>query len=309
MSTSSESGEHQQISGRLVVNPLLGEVVVQSPGRMHRREGSTQCPFCEDLRQGRWPEGAHTWARRNDFPVLEPPLGESLVLLYAREHDRSFADLSLEQAVAVVDLWQAVYADLSRRYACVMTFENSGAAIGQTQYHPHGQTYGVSFLPPVIAREQEHFQATRADIGRCPGCAAAAAELSSPRQVISTPHWVGFVPAYARYPYEVHLYAREHIGALDNLPRGGQAAGELAGALLRLARAQNQVFTAAMPYMLVVHQLSDPDFHLHLEMLPVGRAPGKLKYAASAESGFGLWLNDSLPEESAAELRHALPPL
>jgi UDPglucose--hexose-1-phosphate uridylyltransferase len=72
-------------------------------------------------------------------------------------------------------------------------------------------------------------------------------------------------------------------------------------------RAENRVFTAAMPYMLVVHQLSDPDFHLHLEILPVGRAPEKLKYAASVETGFGLWLNDSLPEQKVAELRQALP--
>jgi UDPglucose--hexose-1-phosphate uridylyltransferase len=283
--------------------------VIQSPGRMNRREGTSQCPFCQDLQQGRWPEGVQTWARRNDFPPLEPPLGECLVLLYAREHDLSFADLSLDQATAVVELWQEVYADLSRRYACVLTFENSGAAIGQTQYHPHGQTYGVSFLPPVIAHEQAHFRTARAATGRCPGCLLATTELAGPRLVISTPHWVGFVPAYARYPYEVHLYAREHISALDDLPRGGPAAGELAGALLQLARAESRVFTAAMPYMLVVHQLSDPDFHLHLEMLPVGRAPGKLKYAASVESGFGLWLNDSLPEEKAAELRQALLPL
>jgi UDPglucose--hexose-1-phosphate uridylyltransferase len=275
---------------------------------MHRREGTTQCPFCQDLQQGRWPIGAQTWARRNDFPALEPPLGECLVLLYAREHNLSFADLSPHQARAVVELWQLVYADLSRRYPCVLTFENSGGAIGQTQYHPHGQTYGVSFLPPVIAREQEHFRATRAATGRCPGCLLTTTELDGSRLVISTPHWVGFVPAYARYPYEVHLYAREHVGSLDDLPRGGQAAAELAGALLQLAWAENQVFTAAMPYMLVVHQLSDPDFHLHLEMLPVGRAPGKLKYAASVESGFGLWLNDSLPEVSAAELRQALTP-
>jgi UDPglucose--hexose-1-phosphate uridylyltransferase len=276
---------------------------------MHRREGTDQCPFCQDLEQGRWPPGAQTWARRNDFPALEPPLGECLILLYAREHDLSFAELSLPQAAAVVELWQSVYADLSRRYACVLTFENSGAAIGQTQYHPHGQTYGLSFLPPVIAREREHFSAARAATGRCPGCLLAAAEVDGPRLVILTPHWAGFVPAYARYPYEVHLYAREHVGALHDLPRGGQAAGELAGALLRLSRAQNRVFTAPMPYMLVVHQLSDPDFHLHLELLPVGRSAGKLKYAASVESGFGLWLNDSLPEQTAAELRQALPAL
>ncbi|MGO8948302.1 MAG: galactose-1-phosphate uridylyltransferase [Ktedonobacterales bacterium] len=303
----SENADHEEhAGGRLVENPLLGEVVVQTPGRMNRREGTSECPFCADRQMGRWPSGQETWARPNDFPALEPPLGECLVLLYAREHNLSFPELSLEQACAVVDLWQAVYADLSRSYVCVMTFENSGAAIGQTQTHPHGQTYGVSFLPPVISREREHFRAARLATGHCLGCDLTRSELAGPRLVLSTPHWTGFVPEYARYPYEVHLYARDHVGTVSDLPRGGAAAVELAGVLLSLVRAENQVYTAPMPYMLVVHQLAEPDFHLHLELLPVGRSPGKLKYAASVETGFGLWLNDSLPEEKAAELRAAI---
>jgi UDPglucose--hexose-1-phosphate uridylyltransferase len=40
--------------------------------------------------------------------------------------------------------------------------------------------------------------------------------------------------------------------------------------------------------------------------LPVGRAPGKLKFAASSESAFGLWLNDAVPDVKAAELRAAM---
>ena len=295
-----------QPGGRLDENPVLGDVVVQSPGRMNRREGIAECPFCEDLTTGRWPAGSETWARPNDFPALAPPLGECLVLLYAREHNLSFAELTVEQAAEVVDLWQLVYADLSRRYRCVMTFENAGAAIGQTQGHPHGQTYGVSFLPPVISREQEHFRTVWQTSGRCLGCDLVATGRGSEREVIATPHWCGFIPTFARYPYEVHVYAVDHVSTVADLPRGGPAAHELASILLQVVRAQNQVYAAFMPYMLVVHQLADPDFHLHLELLPVGRSPGKLKYAASVESGFGLWLNDSLPEVKAFELRQAI---
>jgi UDPglucose--hexose-1-phosphate uridylyltransferase len=295
-----------QRGGRLVENPVLGDVVVQSPGRMNRREGVAECPFCEDLSTGRWPDGSETWARPNDFPALMPPLGECLVLLYAREHKLSFAELTPEQAAGVVDLWQVVYADLSRRYSCVMTFENAGAAIGQTQTHPHGQTYGVSFLPPFISREQANFRSARETSGRCLGCDLVAAGRDSAREVIATPSWCGFIPTFARYPYEVHLYAADHVSTLADLPRGGRAAHELASILLQLVRAENQVYGALMPYMLVVHQLADPDFHLHLELLPIGRSPGKLKYAASVESGFGLWLNDALPEVKAAELRQAI---
>ena len=61
-----------------------------------------------------------------------------------------------------------------------------------------------------------------------------------------------------------------------------------------------------MPYMLGIHQLADERFHLHIEIQAVGRAPGKLKYAASSEALWGMWLNDSVPAEKAQELRTAI---
>jgi UDPglucose--hexose-1-phosphate uridylyltransferase len=63
---------------------------------------------------------------------------------------------------------------------------------------------------------------------------------------------------------------------------------------------------APMPYLLGLHQLADERFHFHVEILAIGRAPGKLKYAASSESVWGLWTNDSLPVQKAAELRSAI---
>jgi UDPglucose--hexose-1-phosphate uridylyltransferase len=44
---------------------------------------------------------------------------------------------------------------------------------------------------------------------------------------------------------------------------------------------------------------------LHVEIQAIGRAPGKLKYAASSESLWGLWTNDSLLSQKARELREA----
>lgn len=290
---------------RVIWNPLLGEQVVQTPGRMNRREGATECPFCADQENGRWPEGQETWIRPNDFPSLTPPSGEAYVLLYTRAHELRFAQMSEEQALSVVTLWQDVYADLSARYPCVMSFENSGAAIGQTQAHPHGQTYGVSFLPPTIDRESRSMFDYYAAHGRCLGCDVLTQELAGARVVFESARWVGFVPRWARYPYEVHCYARQHLAHIGQLPRGGDAARELAVLLPRMIRAYDTVVQGEMPYMLVLHQLQDERFHFHIELLPVGRAPGKLKYAASSESGFGLWLNDAVPEAKAAELRDA----
>ena len=45
------------------------------------------------------------------------------------------------------------------------------------------------------------------------------------------------------------------------------------------------------------------DVRLHLQLISVLRAPGKLKYLAGSESGVGGWVNDVPPEQVAARLR------
>ncbi len=277
---------------------------------MNRREGTTTCPFCDDVRLGIAPAGASAWARPNDFPPLEPPAGECYIIIYSREHEQTFLDLPQTQMREVVRVWQTLYTDLAARYACVMIFENNGAEIGQTQRHPHGQTYAVSQLPDVIARELAAAR-REAEAGHgCIFCTILDAELAGPRLIEQSEHWAAFVPPYARYPYEVHVYPRRHLPDMRDL--GEDESQELGGLLLRVARAYNVLqggALAPMPYMLGIHQLADERFHLHIELLPARRAPNKLKFPASAETAFGLWSNESLPEQKAAELRAALAAL
>ncbi|MGH2516389.1 MAG: galactose-1-phosphate uridylyltransferase [Ktedonobacterales bacterium] len=288
---------------RLVWNPFLGEWTGFSSARMQRRELAVECPFCADLTTGRVPPDTLAWIRPNDFPAFQPPTGECYILIYSPDHDRTFADLTVPEVVRVIGLWRRIYADLAPRYAAVMTWETSGAAIGQTQRHPHGQTYAISKIPDFLARELQAIERASVENRGCPFCAELRAEEAGPRVVFAGPHWVGFVPAYARYPYQVRITSRRHTSAIDGIAAGGPEPEELAADLLRLVRAYNRAFAAPMPYMLAVHQHADPRFHVHIELLPVGRAPGKLKLAASSEMAWGFWMNDALPEHTAAELR------
>ena len=302
--TLGDPGTPQEPERRLVWHPLLREYVAQTPGRMHRREDATNCPFCDDLASGRVAPGTQAWIRPNDFPALLPPLGECFILVYSADHDRAFSDLRPEEVVPVIGLWQELHARLAPRYACVMTWETSGAVIGQTQRHPHGQTYAVSEIPPLLTRELESVASADAAGVGCPFCRILGEEEAHGARVVAAgEHWLAFVPPYARYPYETHIYARLHLSNIGALTPGGAAVWELAALLPRLIRVYNAVFAAPMPYMLAVHQLADKRYHLHIELLPVGRAPGKLKLAASSETAWGFWLNDALPEVAAAQLR------
>jgi UDPglucose--hexose-1-phosphate uridylyltransferase len=50
-----------------------------------------------------------------------------------------------------------------------------------------------------------------------------------------------------------------------------------------------------------------PDCHFHVEFGPLYRSHDKLKYLAGCETGAGSFINDTLPEEKAEELRWAEP--
>jgi UDPglucose--hexose-1-phosphate uridylyltransferase len=297
----------------LVWNPILRQYLVNAPHRMNRREGVETCPFCADVTEGKISPETQVWLHANDFPPFEPPAGEAYVVIYHRDHHRTFTELTVDDVYAITRLWRDLYRDLASRYPAVIIFENSGESIGQTQHHQHGQAYGVSVMPPTLERELETVVSDVTAGRGCPFCRVQT-ELEggeggegSAYKVTANTSWQAFIPPYARYPYETHLYVRRHVANL-----GGMQENELwdcAELLLRVVRGYNALFDGAMnpmPYLLGVHQLADERFHLHIEILAIGRAPGKLKYAASSESLWGMWTNDSLPEQKAQELREAI---
>lgn len=291
----------------LVWNPILRQYLVNAPHRMSRREGTDQCPFCADILTGKVDADTQVWLHPNDFPPLQPPIGEAYVVIYSRDHHRTFTQLSVDELSAVMHLWRDLYNDLSARYPAVMIFENSGEAIGQTQHHPHGQAFGVSVLPPILERELETVKQEE-EAGRgCPFCRVRDELGDSAYQVAANATWQAFLPPYVRYPYETHLYPRRHIANLALMQ--DDELRDLAALLLDVVRGFNALYDGAMapmPYLLGLHQLADERFHFHVEILAIGRAPGKLKYAASSESIWGMWTNDSNPVQKAEELRAAI---
>jgi UDPglucose--hexose-1-phosphate uridylyltransferase len=142
---------------------------------------------------------------------------------------------------------------------------------------------------------------------RCQQCSLIAAELEDGRRIlIDRPDVVVYLPAYARWPYEVHVATREHRGAVPDLTPVERLS--LLQALQRMAAAYDRLFETPMPYMMALHQQPadgspHPQAHLHAEFYPILRDKGKLKYLAGAESGVGVFVNDTIAEESAARLR------
>lgn len=291
----------------LVWNPILRQYLVNAAHRMNRREGTSECPFCADITSGCVGPETQVWLHPNDFPALKPPVGEAYVVIYSRDHNKTFIQLTEDEVFAVTKLWRDLYQDLATRYPTVMTFENSGTSIGQTQFHPHGQTFGVSAIPPILERELETVVEDYEAGKGCPFCRVRAELTDGEYQVSANTTWQAFLPPYVRYPYETHLYPRRHLANIGLME--DDELRDLASLLLTVIRGYNALFDGAMapmPYLLGLHQLADEYFHFHVEILAIGRAPGKLKHAASSETVWGLWANDSNPVQKAQELREAI---
>jgi UDPglucose--hexose-1-phosphate uridylyltransferase len=184
----------------------------------------------------------------------------------------------------------------------IFCFENRGVEIGVTLHHPHGQIYAYPFVTPhtrvMLAAARRHRPANLfADI--------LAAEGAGPRVVAENEQWIAYIPAAARWPFEVHVVCRRRV---PDLPALSDAERDSFGPLyLDLLRRLDGLFGVAMPYISAWHQApvrADRDLAwLHLQLFTIRRAPGKLKYLAGSESAMGVFINDVSPEEAAVMLR------
>lgn len=308
--------ERSVLTAELRHDPLLDEpvlVATHRQGRTHLPPAS-DCPLCPTRGATATEVPADDYdvaVFENRFPSLPAappggtPAGRCEVICYAADHEASFAGLAPERLATVAAAWvhrtEALGALPGVRY--VLAFENRGEEIGVTLHHPHGQIYAYPYLPPRIDRLLS--VARRAD--GCPGCVALRRELAGPRVVETTADAVAYVPAAARWPYEVHVVPRRHAAALGDLtPDERRALVTLqAGVLRRL----DAVFGRSTPYMagwLTAPVGPEEDrWHLRVQIVSPQRDAGKLKYLAGSESLAGAFINDVRPEDAAARLRDA----
>lgn len=317
-------------------NPVLREWVVTATHRQDRTflPPAGYCPLCPTAPGGfptEVPEKDYELVVfENKFPSLhrEPPRpavdgtwlypveeaqGVCEVVLYSAQHDATLTDMPLERIIELVEVWTDRYVQLGARpeIAYVFIFENKGEAIGVTIHHPHGQIYAFSYIPPKVQREidseEEHYRKHQ----RCLHCDIVANELKeSARLVCENDEFVAFVPFYARYPYEVHVYAKRHCQSLAEFDY--RLTEQLARILQIVLKKYDRLWDMSMPYMMVMHQKPTDErtyhgSHFHIEFYPPHRTKEKLKYLAGCESGAGTFVNDTLPEEKAEELRLCSP--
>lgn len=294
-----------------------------APSMRRMRPGSLaarfDCPLCPGGPELEFGYDAAVFDNRFPALTLEPPvvpepddrrfgssLGSCEVVMFTDRHEGDFAGLTPEETARVVAIWRdrtaALWAD--DRIALVLPFENRGIEVGATLSHPHGQIYAFGHLPPWIERRVAALVDGRERTGACVSCTVLADQLQSDRVIARDPDWLIGVPFAARWPFEVHVRALRH-GARRLADLTTAEARSLAGALHGVVERYNGLFGFELPYMLVIHEAprGADDWHLAVELYPPHRSAVLTKVRASVETATLTFINDTIPEMSAARLR------
>jgi UDPglucose--hexose-1-phosphate uridylyltransferase len=287
-------------------------------------DAAPACPLCPGGPELPFPYEAAVFENR--FPTLlaqapaapelegptAPSTGRCEVVLYTPTHTGSLATLTPRELARVLAIWTdrsaALWSEPDVRY--VLVFENRGEDVGATLSHPHGQIYAFDHLPARTRAQVQALQQHRGQQDRCLSCEVVARDAgSTTRRLSDNDSFTVAVPFAPNWPYEVHVRAKRH-GARRLPDLTTQERRDLAVALrdtvLRYDRLYEQ---APLAYMMVCQQapadaegLPVEDWHLSFEFLPPNRAPDKLKVRASVETAAGFFINDTVPETSAAQL-------
>ncbi|HSJ45885.1 MAG TPA: UDP-glucose--hexose-1-phosphate uridylyltransferase [Euzebyales bacterium] len=282
------------------------------------------CPGNERAGGRRNPGYDGTFVFDNDFPSLRPDTSDDVwsaspllhaegqpgvcrVLCFHPRHDLTLARMRTTQIRAVVDVWVDQTDELSRRYAWVQLFENSGEQMGASNPHPHGQLWALTRLPQRAAVENRQQRHWHAELGAPLLVHYGEREAADgQRIVVDNDHWMAVVPFWAVWPFEILLLPRRHVRRLPELSDVERDA--LADVLRRLLVRYDNLFQVPFPYSMGWHGApgaggDDGHWQLHAHFYPpLLRSATVRKFMVGFEM-LGEAQRDLTAEQAAARLR------
>ena len=310
-------------------HPLRGEWVAYATHRQNRtflppKEYNPLAPSASDQFPTELPLGDYDVAvfenlftslnpRASEAPIqyvpTSPGTGTTEVVVFTQDPEGSLGRLPLDHIELLVEVWadRTTQLTASGKIHYVLPFENRGVEVGVTLHHPHGQIYAYPFVPPIPAKfvstQRQYFQ----EHGRGLIEDTIASEKRAAERILyEDAHTTAFLPAFARYPYEVWLAPNRRVALLSEMTK--EERQSLARGLKTILLKFDGLWQRPFPYLMALYQApidggDYSDFHFHIEFYPPYRSKDRLKFLAGTELGGGMFVNDSAPEEKAKELR------
>jgi len=284
------------------------------------------CPFCpgnegdlsdETFRIG----GKEKWLTRsiyNKFPALSPKeklvrhndgiyhsisgYGVAEVIVESPKHNLNLALMSDEEVENIIKAYKDRYLSLQNKEGIesVVIFRNNGSGAGTSLEHPHSQLIATPIVPPQIRNRVESAMAFFDVTGKCIFCSVLEQEMAAKIRMISeNGTFASFVPYAGAAPFVTWIFPKRHTSSFGDI--NGLEIKDLAS-ILKLTLSK------------LYYGLNNPDYNYTIRSTPVkedGKAyfhwyltiVPRITLPAGFEVGSGIFINSSLPEESAEFLR------
>jgi UDPglucose--hexose-1-phosphate uridylyltransferase len=283
------------------------------------------CPFCPDneeleLEIERWPKKG-SWQTRvihNKYPALAGEgvlersfdgvhrwisgVGHHQIVVDHPHHNTTWGLMTPAEIQAVLETFYlrgwAIRED--PRIEQIVYFKNHGLRAGATLRHPHCQIIALPIVPHNIRQRIEEARRYFDDTGLCVYQEMLSEELNRAERIVATTeHFVAFVLYAATGPFNIWILPRyQSVSFLYSRPEE----------LEDLARILQDVLRR------LYVGLRDPSYNLIIRTAPVKEIGNaylnwyitivpRLSRAAGFELGSGMFINPTLPEESAEFLR------
>jgi UDPglucose--hexose-1-phosphate uridylyltransferase len=284
------------------------------------------CPFCpgnehltmkESFRLGDGPK----WRVRvipNKYPALSTEgdrvrgghgifrsmnaVGYHEVIIDHRRHDITTALMDVADIQYVLRAYKQRDEELRKdpRIEAIIIFKNHGEAAGTSLVHPHSQVAAMPVVPfqfrGRIAEATRYFD----EHGECIFCRLLRDELSDGVRIVEeSKHFVAFIPFAALSPFHTWIFPRRHASSFDAITED-----ELTDFAAMVKSTLSRLY----------YGLNDPDYNYSIRSIPTDfhdtdyyhwylTIIPRVTKTAGFEYGSGMFINTSLPEESAEFLR------
>jgi UDPglucose--hexose-1-phosphate uridylyltransferase len=217
-------------------------------------------------------------------------------------HNMTTAILPLSQVEDILRVYRERFVEAYKdpRVEHVIIFKNQGERAGTSIEHPHSQLVGLPVTPIQVRMRMDEGIRFFDDTGDCLMCKTLKDELQEGARIImETEHFVAFIPYAALSPFHIWVFPRRHNPSFEGIT------DEEINDLARIMKA-----TLGKIY----YGLDNPDFnytirsmrpvfgnveffHWYLSIVP------RVYQTSGFEMGTGMYINNSLPEDSAGFLR------
>jgi len=224
------------------------------------------------------------------------------VLIEHRKHSHTLIDMTHEEMNHILDAYRQRYRMLKKdkRIESIIIFRNHGKSAGTSLVHPHSQIVGMPVVPHQLRTRTDIARSFFDDNGQCVFCRTLEEEMSSgERIVVDTKHFAAFIPYAALSAFHLWIFPKRHMASFGETNREEleDLALNLQSVLKKLHKGLNNPDFNYTIRSIPVHEYSSEYFHWYLSIIP------RLSTAAGFELGSGMFINTSIPEDSAKFLR------